>query len=322
MTDPVDELLRDTGTRWREAQPPPKPVDPALFAPRSPLSRWGPLAAAATVVALVAGVVAFVHDAEPERATTLTAVANPYDGLVVRDGDHVEASGLVDVLADGRAVFCGNVPIAASNPPIFGCEPNIYMEGLDLNRLIHPFSHREGRAGSVHVRGRLAGGVLTVTEQLDTLPPSRELPPRDVPCRPPDGGWSTESPDTDQLHDYIDNLHPGWFSTPRVGQADGRSVFVVSVVAGDLEVVRRELRDRFGGNLCLVDARGRRSLAEGTAIRDAVRDLARNRAYGINTIGGSDVVNVGLPVVTPELAEKFAGIAADLRLEPSIRPVS
>lgn len=302
MIDPVDELLHEAGARWRAEQLPAPRPDVTRWRSR----RWLPATVAAGVVLIAAGGV---------YAVTRPAESVPFGvaddtSLVVREGAEVEATGRIT--GSPMRLCAPAVTTAISSDT---CPYSVPVTGLDA-----------APDGDVRLRGIWKAGVLEVKERLDPLPD----PVRDwrTPCAPPAGGWRSGQADGKDLDRYVLDEHPDLFRRPWASSPDGKpggDVLVVEVVAGDVQAEGRELRSRYSGNLCVVDAAGKPSLKDQKGIRDAVNEpllaLMRDRANGVYGLGGTDTVRVDLVMLTPALAERFEQISPALELRPWLRPV-
>jgi hypothetical protein len=303
MTDPVDELLNEAGARWRAEQPSAPRPDQTRWRSR----RWLPAVAAALVLIAAGGVYAVTRPAE-----SVPFGIGKDTSMVVREGAEVEATGLVT----GTPMrLCAPATTTAINAG--SCPHSVPVTGLDV-----------APDGEVRLRGIWRAGVLEVKERLDPLPD----PVRDhagTPCAPPAGGWRSGQADGKELHRYVLDEHPELFRRPWASYPDGPSgadVLVVEVVAGDVETAGQELRSRYSGNLCVVDAAGKPSLKDQKGIRDAVNEpllaIMRDEANGVYGLGGTDTVQVDLVMLTPALAERFEKISPALELRPWLRPVN
>lgn len=268
--------------------------------------RWLPAAVAAGVVLIAAGgVYAMTRPTEP---VPFGVAQDP--PLVVREGAEVEATGRIT--GSPMRLCAPAVTTAISSDT---CPYSVPVTGLDA-----------APDGDVRLRGIWKAGVLEVKERLDPLPD----PVRDwrTPCAPPAGGWRSGQADGKDLDRYVLDEHPDLFRRPWASSPDGKpggDVLVVEVVAGDVQAEGRELRSRYSGNLCVVDAAGKPSLKDQKGIRDAVNEpllaLMRDRANGVYGLGGTDTVRVDLVMLTPALAERFEQISPALELRPWLRPV-
>jgi hypothetical protein len=100
---------------------------------------------------------------------------------------------------------------------------------------------------------------------------------------------------------------------------------VVEVVAGDAAREEGQLRKLYDGNLCVVAAAGRPSIARQEQLRDQVTagldPLMADPANGIWSVGGDDVFTVELMMLTPRLYDRLRAIGFDLlRVQPWLRP--
>ncbi|QFZ16722.1 hypothetical protein [Saccharothrix syringae] len=322
----------------------PEPGTPDDRPPRLPgrgPARWW-IATALGVVAAVVGVVLATdaaRDAPPPDARVpdtgtrdafgtgvATPEARPVADLVLRDGDTTRATGRV-VAKDGGPFFCAPIAVDVDIPgrgPT--CPLGVRVTGVGP------------MADAVQLEGVWRSGVLHVTGQSPSAPPSVSRPDLDhVPCAPPPGGWQPGgATDSLELGHYV-NEHPDRFRMPRAAYPEGVPtataamgdavvVLVVEVVSGDPTEAGRELRARHTGNLCVVDARGRMSMADQTRLQQQVDEVLRplmdDQANGIFAAGGGgDRVHVDLVMVTPELAERFAPLGDGVELRPWLAPV-
>jgi hypothetical protein len=362
MTDRMEQLLQDAGRRWRATQPaPPEPDSSRWSRPaRSPRPfRWVPLVATAGATAIVIGLgyVSVTHFSpgrhdRNDRMSGVTESAKPTArpsppapaDLVVRDGDLVQASGMV-LAAPGKPVrFCAPAPsdLVARVPDIPACTFGVEVTGVDLNRLAQAKLVAGVRFGDAALRGVWRSGVLHVTEQgppkdppPDMIPPP--FPDTRTPCPPPAGGWKpVGDADNKALHQYVEEEHPDRFRRPWVSYPNGEppgptpypnlvEVLVVEVVSGDVDEARRELQRRYAGNLCVVHNPGARSIADETAAYDAVQQvldpLMHDFTNGIYASGGPYPITVELVMLTPQLYEKLGVPRLALVFHPWLRPV-
>jgi hypothetical protein len=346
MSDPVDALLRRAGAQWRSGLPPAPDVPPVLPGPDR--RRWpAALATAAVVTAVIASVAALTarpDTSHPAGVVVVTSAAAAPDGegteLVVRDGDEVEASGLV-VAAPGEPVrFCApsivpmiGRPDGREPPP--SCSFGVTVVGVDLDALVEAGTTADVRHGRAHLRGVWHAGVITVTEQGPPVadPPPAPAPP--LPCADPDGGWTPGfSPNSNELHEYIEahaeQFRPLWVSYPAGVPGGSMSpdtveVLVVEVVHGDAEQASVDLRRHYAGNLCVVARPDLPSLADQRRMvsenETALQALMGDPANGIYTAGYADVIIVELVVLTETLLAEFTELLpATVEFQPWLRP--
>ncbi len=365
MTDPIDLLLRDAGDEWRATQPQPPRPDTSRWPPTRRTARLAPLVASAAVVALAATTVVMLMRAggsgqptgasglggPPNLSTPLSADAAAagivgMEGLIVHDGDLVEASGPIEAKPGRPVLFCS--PVGRTDvgyapgqaPPCDG----LPVTGVNLDKLAEPEMDGDIRKGMVRLRGIWRSGTFTVTEQLPfTREPVQRPINVQVPCPSPPGGWQPKDTGPmlgDTLQNYVDNVHPEqfkhpWTAYPYGGPPDGRtenwnstSVLVVEVVKGDVDEARRELEKRYPGNLCVISSPGQQSIADYNKVKDIadqqLRALAMDRANNIYSSSiniSTNTINVGLKMLTPDLYEKLKAIP-NLHLEPWFVPVN
>lgn len=310
--------------------------------------RWPVVAAAGigTLVALVAVVLVANRPAsnpQPQEAAApppvASAAADPA-ALVVDDGDLVEASGQVLITPGKPARFCAPAPVLAiGRPPGEAptCAAGINATGVDPAKLTGATVVNGVTVGEAKLRGTWRSGTLQVTGHSAPVPERPEASDDGVPCPRPKDGWKAGGEaDRNAMHEYINNQHPDRFRPLRVGWPDGLptgkttdpqpvQVMVVEVVAGDPAAEERHLRTLFTGNLCVVSAPGRPSIARQQQLRDqvtaALRPLMKDPASGVYSVGGDDVFTVGFVMLTPDLYGKLRTVGFDLlRLEPWLRP--
>ena len=307
-------------------------------------ARWPVVVAAGagTLVVLVA--VVLVVNRPPDTPQEVAAppvasgAADPA-AMVVDDGDTVEASGQVIAAPGKPARFCAPVPVPAIGridaPP--ACSPGIDVTGLDPAKLTDVTVVKGVTVGQARLRGTWRAGVLEVTEQGPPVPPTAVEFDDTVPCPTPKGGWKPGGDaDRNAMHQYIYEQHPDRFRQLRVAYPDGpptgvttgpqpTQVTVVEVVAGDPAKEEQQLHKLFDGNLCVVAAPGRPSLARQEQLREQVTagldPLMSDPANGIWSVGGDDVLTVELMMLTPKLYEQLRAVGFDLlRPAPWLRP--
>lgn len=334
--DEIDDLLVRSGAAWRDGQPDPRPVDPALFT-TSPSRGWLPAAAAAAVVAVVAAgvTVAVVRTdapaltAAPASTTTTAPASGPFAPLLVRDGDRVAVSGAVQALPGRPVRICpplGSIARLSPDPAPVSvyCEVGVTVRGLDLATIADRKLDRGAVTGGARVEGRYVDGVITVTRQAVPDPdPQRPSPfPAWPPCAAPVGGWWPGDTEEASLTRYL-SAHPEHYVDFWVTYPDGQpkpqdgskpwtedtTVPVVGTVL-DPAVAETALRKIHPGNLCVV--RVPRSAATLNAVfgRLLATDLREHGAYTISPDGVTGRVNVDLVVLDPS-AQRWLAQADD-----------
>ncbi|PPK69189.1 hypothetical protein V5P93_001567 [Actinokineospora auranticolor] len=326
MGDPVDEMLREAGREWREAQPPPPEVDLERFGVER---RWRVGAVAAAVVVISVGAVVLWPSGSPsggsasnpaaeEPFVTISPAAPAPRAEVVRDGDTVEATGYARILPGVPARFCAIAPVpGGSAPETQPCHFGVPVTGLD------PATEHWA---NLTLRGVWRDGGLTVTSQsaakLSEQDPFGPLE-RGVPCPAPPGDWQAGPMDETAVREYL-SQHPEQFHPLRLGMTPAQTgtprflqVLVVEVVNGDPRAARRELRARYTGNLCTVVAPGRSTIADQERARqvsdDVLAPLMEDPATGVYLREVEDGRAIAEAVaLTPELAAKLAASGSDL----------
>ncbi|MEV4141108.1 hypothetical protein AB0J72_54215 [Dactylosporangium sp. NPDC049742] len=308
--------------------------------------RWAVVAAAGagTLVALVAAVLVVNRQSaapgeQQQPPPSVRAAADPRT-LVVDDGDLVEASGQVLVAPGKPARLCAPAPVpaigrAGNEPP--SCALGVDVTGVDPAKLTGASVVAGVTTGQARLRGTWRDGRLHVTEQGPPKPPAPVGFDDTVPCAAPKGGWKPGGgADSNAMHQYIYEQHPDRFRPLRIAYPDGpptgattgpqpTEVTVVEVVAGDAAGEEQRLRKLFDGNLCVVAAPGRPSIARQEQLREQVSagldPLMSDPVSGIWSVGGDDVFTVELMMLTPRLYEQLNAIGFDLlRVEPWLRP--
>jgi hypothetical protein len=294
--------------------------------PETDMSRRGWLVPAGAAVAaiLAAGTVGFATHRTPAGPAPMTesamsgpesaapgpgtAAAGPA-GLIVREGDLVEASGPV---ADER--MCSPAP-ALSGP----CTRGIRVPGV-------------APAIGVTLRGRWHPQRLSDIEQRPYAPTSAGVPgpgpdvPDTPPCPAPAGGWRDGEESIDhRVHRYV-HAHADRFAAPFATHAGNARVLVVPVVRGDVDQARTALTAIYHDNLCVVAAPGGRSIAADDKLQattgEAVAAVMDDPAMGIYLVTPEDGrLRVNMIQLTRPLYDRLAAIGFDhLIIDPWIRP--
>ncbi|MBB3098545.1 hypothetical protein FHR83_006244 [Actinoplanes campanulatus] len=241
----------------------------------------------------------------------MIAAAEP-TGLIVRDGDLVEASGPVE---EG-STMCSPAPVPAINGP---CRHGIRVPGVEPT-------------GGVTLHGRWRPDGLSDIRRMPYSPTSAgvlgdsDLP--DVPpCPAPAGGWRDGEDWVDgRVDDYL-HAHADQFAQPFATHVGNARILVVEVVSGDVDQARAALTAIYADNLCVVAAPGGHSIAAEDKLQattgKAVGALMDDPASGIYLASSEDgKMRVMMLQLTQPLYDKFAAIGLDhLILDPWIRPV-
>jgi hypothetical protein len=347
MTDrDVDDRLRADGDQWRAAQaPPPEPdVERLLAAGPGPARRWLPFAAAAAVLALVAGAVTIASlggSSDNDRVSPATHGTTS----LVHAGDLAAGQGLVLALPGRPVQLCppGDVvQISIYPPPVpRPCEVGVTVVGLDLDRL----AHREERDGAVwghaEVEGVYRAGTLTITRQEVPADPPRDdaTAPDAVPCPEPPGGWPRQPPEPtleplrNRLRQVI-HQHPTLFNDLQIrypygwhlqdtSNRKGTEVYVVGTV-GDVAEGRRILAaaEFPAAHLCVTQVTW--SMADMKAAETQLRSAQARRA-GVSSARAEVLTDqvVAELVVLDEAASSFLATVAGGRVvaNPMLRRV-
>ena len=308
MTD-VDDLLTRAGARWRAAQPP--PPDPDLTgltgrSPRRPKARiLPPLVAAAAVVVVAAGaLVALDRDPAPPPGPVPAAPPDPdrYGGeQIVHVGDRVVADGFV-VRDDGVTWLCV-LDVIDWHGEVH-CRRDLVLTGPGYASRAVPWPRKPPSVGltttedaAATVYGRYRPGGIEVDRVVEvTLPQpgwgSRMTPsaPREVPCAPPAGGWTTGHLERNSAPELaMERLvaqGQDYSGTWPVFPADDTVVHVVATT-GDVDTAEAELRRVLPEpyNLCVYRTSVRREQLE--------RAPAGGEELGRLGLGSRIVLDVG-----------------------------
>lgn len=224
---------------------------------------------------------------------TQTSSAGPMPTDVPPPMGKVSASGTV--MDTGRPELCLGA-VADSYPPQCGGLP---IKGWDWSTVAASDYTREGdvRWGEFEVVGRYDGTSFILDQATPWEPGTGDVDPEPdqfkTPCPEPDGGWRVLDPakvDREDLErvmaraSQLDGYGVAWLDTsrdPRTPEqmdkdaAAGRedtSLYIVNVaVTGDVEAAEDELRDLWGGGLCV--SKAEHTDAELQAIADELNEL-------------------------------------------------
>ncbi|MFI7603230.1 hypothetical protein [Actinoplanes sp. NPDC049681] len=270
--------------------------------------------AAAAASILAAGALAFTtHRPAPEPAPIPAIVPAGPAGLIVRDGDLVEASGPVEA-----ARLCSPAPVPAVDRP---CQFGIRAPGIKPTH-------------GATLRGRWHPNRLSDIERLPYAPPSAGVMgpgpylPDAPPCPAPAGGWSvSEAWLTSGLDQPVDDYlraHPDQFAEPFATHSGNARILVAEVVRGDVAQARKALTAIYSENLCVIAAPGKHSIADDAELQAttgaALSALTDDSIYTATPEDGK--IRVAMVQLTQPLYDKLAAIGLDhLILDPWIRPV-
>jgi hypothetical protein len=246
------------------------------------------------------------------------------DGLVVRDGDLVTASGRLvrNQAGDWFEPPAGVAAVGGGPRMIRPVSPvAVRVAGADFDELAGRFDDEGAVEGSATLTGIWSADQLQAQRQASPSP--RDAPwPRWVtpPCPAPAGGWSRHG----------GNLRFDMNDLPGIGGVVTVTVFrpgpdceVLVVAAADPDAAEVWLRPQFGARLCVVASKWT------TAELDAVRAQlhARHRAWNLLQLGpstgedGQACIAAKLTRVSPEIALWAARLPAGIvSVDPWLRP--
>lgn len=285
---------------------------------RLPTRWWLPLLLVGILTTAACGSSGPRQDQAPESPTTYEA-----DAFVLDDPgrDPVMCFGAI---ADSRPPQCDGTPIA----------------GWDWDSVEGEETAGGSTWGSFHLVGTYDGTTFTVLEVGSPKPPDASgSDPVDAACAEPDGGWT--SPDLSKAGDAdvrdlmrvmedepdFAGLWIDYVAEP-VGEGTVEPGGIIANVAftGDLERHTAQIRERWGGPLCVVQHE--RTYAELRRIQQELGDGAASE-LGLEMTWSSvdiqgNVVELGVVV-----ADEAARAAVDARygvgsveLQPHLEPVS
>jgi hypothetical protein len=283
--------------------------------------RWVPALAAVVVVILAGGLLVLSADRPGGLAPVARSVAESnQSGLLVRDGDRVEATGRV--IGDHAPVLCPLLPQAvtsgAAHPPVCPAQYAVALKNLDVTKL----------SGSRVVTVTGTWRKRSIDVQTQAIPQARSTAaPDQVPCPAPVGGWSTAP-------NVVDGTAISRFLAARAGQVtdpallypEGRlpgapEVYTIGVAHGDPAAFRRTFETMYDGNLCV--HRARFSKTELTRMAAAVSELIP-RGLGVYAAGlaARDKVSVSALVYDGALQNALAPIGPEtVDLAVTVRPL-
>jgi hypothetical protein len=303
-------------------QPPPLEPDVTRSVTSNRRGWLVPVGAAAATL-LAAGALGFAaYRTSPEPVPGAAAArpgivpAGPA-GLIVRDGDLVEASGPVE-----DAELCAPAPVTLQ---VGGdtCPYGIRVPGVKPT-------------DGATLRGRWHPNGLSDIRRMPYSPPTTgthgesDLPDT-PPCAAPPGGWSESE---DWLHlgldgpvdDYL-RAHADQFAEPFATHVGNARILVVEVVSGDVDRARAALSAIYTENLCVVAAPGGHSIAAeerlqattGKAVGALMDGTGRSGIYTASPENGK--IRVNMLALTQPLYDKLVAIGIDhLIIDPWIRP--
>lgn len=315
----IDDPRSAAGELSRSPQSPPPEPDVTRSVTSNRLGWLVPVGAAAATILAAGALVFATHRTPPEPAPVPVIVAarpgivaaEPA-GLIVRDGDLVEASGWVE---EG-STMCAPAPVPAINAP---CPWGIRVPGVKPT-------------DGATLRGRWHPGRLSDIRWMPYSPPSTgthgdsDLPDT-PPCPAPAGGWRDgEDWSDDHVRDYL-HAHAEQFAEPFATHVGNARILVVEVVSGDVDQARAALTAIYTDNLCVVAAPGGHSIAAeerlqattGNAVGALMDGTGRSGIYLAGSEDGK--IRVMMVQLTQPVYDKLAAIGLDhLIIDPWIRP--
>jgi hypothetical protein len=316
----LDDLRSAAGEPGQASQPPPLEPDPTRSV-TSNRRRWLVPVGAAAAALLAAGALGFAKHRTPPEPTSVPGIAAARPGvvaagpagLIVRDGDLVEASGPVE-----EGMLCAPAPIFGNGL----CRWGVRVPG------VRP-------TDGATLRGRWHPNGLSDIQRMPYTPPTTgtlgesDLPDT-PPCPAPPGGWRDgEDWIDDHVNDYL-RAHAEQFAEPFATHVGNARIKVVEVVSGDVDQARKALTAIYTDNLCVVAAPGKHSIADEQRLQattgNAVGALmdgppGRSGIYGASSEDGK--IRVQLVQLTQPVYDKLAAIGLDhLIIDPWIRPAT
>ncbi len=351
-TDEVDDLLTRAGARWRADQPsaPEPDLDRILGGRRLRRGGWVPAVAAASVAVIAIAALTVLPGGDkppaagPTGGTTQSVAEGKQtanDDLLVRDGDKVRVAGQVIATPGQEPVFCPPLPNPGIDPgwgrrqesaPTCPAQYAVTLKGLDLTRLSQLRTIQGVRTGYTDLTGIWTGRTIEVQDQAEPRPRTTTLeqiiPPDEVPCPEPSGGWSTTSNEIDKaaVSAFVD-ARADQITQPRLLYPKGRTpgtpeVYTIGVAHGDPAAIRRAFEKVYGGNLCVY--RVKLSQADHARIATAVGNLIPKGlgVYLSAATSDNDKVGVSALVYDEALKTALTPLGLDnLDLDVAVKPV-
>jgi hypothetical protein len=214
--------------------------------------------------------------------------------------------------------------VAESYPPQCG-GPDVV--GLDWAEVDGEESANGTTWGTYGLVGTWDGGTLTLTEPPGSPEsvPRPEGPPEtefSTPCDAPEGGWAVvDETLAGEEHrgaavNYANeqpDFGAAWLdrdaSFAGARPDDVNAGVLTFSFTGDLQPHETELRRRYGGPLCVVEAE--HSQAELVELQAAVQDELPGVALGSNADAVRGVVEVMVPVVDDDVLQRIAAVDPD-----------
>jgi hypothetical protein len=207
----------------------------------------------------------------------------------------------------------------------------VTLKGFDLDKLGHAETIQGVRTGSAIVTGIWSGRTIEVQDQRvpKTLTTTAELeiPPDQVPCPEPAGGWTTtpNAIDKPAVASFL-AARESQATDPRLLYPKGRvpgapEVYTIGVAHGDLAAFRAAFEKVYDGNLCVHQVK--LSKTDLARIGGMIAELM-NKGLGVHAAGSDAVDKVGVSALVYDEALKAALTPAgleNLKIEVAVRPV-
>ena len=339
----IDQLLRDSGARWRASfrfrRPSLRRADVLeLKSARPQLSPFVATGVAGVaLIALVYTAVQFgavpgllpgtgseqpngsTEPSSPARtAPPATAQASTNTRLAVSVGDMVHAEGRL-LYQEGQPTALCRIVAATSEARV--CVGRaVGVDGLSPQAI-------PGYPGSADWTSpylRLIGdwdGQAIIDARFDGLIPEPSFAHRPVPCAPPTGGWLTDVDDVAQQQATEAILsrvaeEPDRFVGPWLAQADGVAVMVVGAVSSTAEA-QAELSVVYPFNLCVTPV----EFSSAQLDRAKTQIAAAHPDWDLRIDPMADRVIVTLAAVDTSVLSATSEFGEVVSLNPLVRPV-